>query len=847
MALLPKMNGVSSQRVNIPYLSGGINPGSVGEAVSDNQLTDCNNVWFRGGEIVTRPALSQQNEEIESEIPLAACKSTTKYINGIKYKFYIYSINNKITLIITADNCSVFKKLEKTANNYNYGSVMIYSGKKTIENGIGVYIIFRDYDGIYKVDELISDNDNITFGGATPLVEKAYIPQIRINCYGNYFTRLPRNEETATEKTTMLEGYNLLSDSYKASFTTDSISTKYTLPHTTNGKIQIEVDTSGMIINKGFTFGENNGSITPSYCDGNFYVFNSTDNTVGNIVSKLLFTIPKNSTLSDECYLINGTMIYYDNEGKEKYNLTYYRTVIRAKIDRTTGDISFITVKRNNNYIYTYNGSAQPIKDELGFLISHATAHSEVSGKKISGENETAITLNTSLGSILYVMNFDFSKNNIGDNTYIKVDNNSFLPFIEMNTNDNAEFVFSNNSKGSLNNNIVVTVYDENATEINKVLTAKISTNYGGNIGLGNGTRTVIANSNKVYLSDIDNPLYFPENCYFAVGDSEPITAFGQQQGYLVIAKEHSMFYTYETEVSTSESSSDTKTALENQTIVDLTAQYKYTIYSLSNEIGCNAPETITLCMNRLIWANTDGNVYTLASLSQFSERNIFCLSGLIKDKLRQYNKTTFSHATAVDWQGFYLLFISNTVFVLDYNRNAYKYISSYTSDSTVRKYGLFSWWIWTLPDRVNGAVATDENISLITKEFMKNIYKNFKLNIDTPEANTESMIQSKFFDFSIPDYYKSIDRLQIEVGNDHDNTIFVELLTDGGTIQKIPIEISTTGKRGTASYQREKVIYPLIRNCRKFGFRITATGAFSLGSANINYTTKGRVLNGKA
>lgn len=846
MALLPKMNGVSSQRVNIPYLSGGINPGSVGEAVSDNQLTDCNNVWFRGGEVVTRPALQQKNEIIESDFSLKGAKHTEKYIDGVKYKFYIYSLNNKITLLITADNCSVFKKLEKTAdNNYNYGSVMIYSGKKKDEFGIGVYIIFKDTDEIYKVNEL-TVNPDFDFGTDKSLVEEAYIPKIRINGYGNYFSYLPRSEDAATEKTTMIEGFNLLTDAYSASYTTDNISTRFRLPHLPKSKVKVVVDTNGMIINKGFSFGyASNDEIVPVTVDGNFYGYDLKTQAVSGIYTKLEFNIPKNSNLSDEAYLVNGTMIYYDNEGKEKYNLTYYRTVIRAKIDRVTGDVSFVAIKRDNNNVYVYSDTLKST-DELGFEINHAQPTNSIIAKKVIGNSESDITLNTSLGSILYIKNYDFSKNTI-ENAYIKFGDKTYIPYIEMNTNDNAEFVFSNNSKGSLNNNLVVTVYNETSSEIKKIISAKITTNYGGNIGLDNGIRTVVTNGNTVYLSDIDNPLYFPENCFFAVGDNAPITALSQQQGYLVIFKEHSMFYTYETEVTTSDNSSDVKTALENQTIIDLTAQYKYAIYSLSSEIGCNAPDTVRLCMNRLIWANSDGNVYTLASLSQFSERNIFCVSGLIKDKLRQYNKTTSSTATAVDWQGFYLLFINKTVFVLDYNKNAYKYIGSYTSDSSVRKYGLFSWWVWTLPVSVYGAIATDENVSLITKEFMQGIYKNFKLDIDNPETDTESMIQSKFFDFSIPDFYKSIDRLQIEVGNDHDNTIFIELLTDGGTIQKIPIEISSTGKRGTASYQREKVIYPLIRNCRKFGFKITATGAFSLGSANINYTTKGRVLNGKA
>ena len=123
-----------------------------------------------------------------------------------------------------------------------------------------------------------------------------------------------------------------------------------------------------------------------------------------------------------------------------------------------------------------------------------------------------------------------------------------------------------------------------------------------------------------VVWSSLNNPLYFPENNYAYVGDkSQGVTTFGRQGENLIIFKEKSTYYSYY-------ATNDSITAddLINQTVIDYEANSVYfPMIQLNANIGCDCQNTVQLCRNRLVWANSDGNVYTLYSNNQYSERTI--------------------------------------------------------------------------------------------------------------------------------------------------------------------------------------------------------------------------------
>lgn len=95
---------------------------------------------------------------------------------------------------------------------------------------------------------------------------------------------------------------------------------------------------------------------------------------------------------------------------------------------------------------------------------------------------------------------------------------------------------------------------------------------FGGDAaGISGGSRVFLgANTDEkekslVIWSGLNNPLYFPENCYAYVGNnSQSVTAFGRQSDMLVIFKERETYLTQYVR-----NSSITASDLINQKVVD--------------------------------------------------------------------------------------------------------------------------------------------------------------------------------------------------------------------------------------------------------------------------------------
>ncbi len=858
---IPKMNAPKVQRVNVPYLSGGINPGSVGEAVSDNQLTDCLNVWFKGGEVVTRPKLEVLENE-KGRIKTDNVQSVTSYIDGKKAKIYVdedFKIlvlsNSKVLMSDSASN-SIRNQLGIQSDKDPIYSFLLYNGNGKVSGTTNSFLLVKatlnetSYRMLFEI--YIEDSAIKLMKYSLQNTDNAvYIPQVILNGWGNNYANLPKTEGAQTADTVQPEGYNRLTGAYKCTYTTDAISPAFKLPKSSKGAKKITVNIAGMLTGNAIYPYWDGGAICYDECDPHFYK-EDTDGKITVVEEDTIeFNIPADEEYSSETYYVDGQCAYYSNDGATRSENLYYRCKFRAQCDKN-GYIKFphVMSEGENVYVYDenvdYSGIDNWNTDRFSGEKIPAKTLSDLGETELSGIDENAtedpqdpnlyekITIDFDDAYSIYSSTYADDKKR-----YKTEDYKNYFPKLSV---INYLVYFRFPRAGNRLNNLEVIVYDDiDSTAFDELINCNVAEIYGGTVGLNYGTRSFVSGYNhRIHFSDIDNPLYFPENCYIGVGmNTEKVTALAKQGGYLVIFKENSIYYTYEQEVS----NDNLAEALANQSVVDLTAQYKYTVMTVNAEVGCNLPRTIQLCMNKLIFANDDGNVYVLNSLSNYSERNIFVVSGLIKDKLKKYEVTDWNKAFALDYQGYYMLFVDDMGFVLDYNRNAFKYVSSYTSDSNVRKYGLFSWWLWQFPKYLQFGVSTDTEITLVlTKDNEEFDYCTLT---DEPETECESYIVSKFFDFSAPDYYKGIERLQLEFGDDYDSTVWVELLTDGGDISKNPIEIYSAGTRGTAQYSKEQVIYPKISLCRKFGFKITAEGPMALSSVIINYALKGSVKNG--
>lgn len=212
--------------------------------------------------------------------------------------------------------------------------------------------------------------------------------------------------------------------------------------------------------------------------------------------------------------------------------------------------------------------------------------------------------------------------------------------------------------------------------------------------GSADGTRLFLSGNpqypNLVHWSALGNPLYFPENNYAYVGDaSGAVTAFGKQSDMLVIFKEHEVYATqYRT------GTAYTAEDLFAGTVTDTEAAAAvFSIRQIHPECGCDCPDTLRLCGERLVWATSDGHVYALFSSGVYDVRSVRALSAPIEAQLMRHRPAVMKTATADCVGDHYVLLVGTTAFVLDCRSLGFSHYSSYASDSKAQ--AALAWQVW--------------------------------------------------------------------------------------------------------------------------------------------------------
>ncbi len=180
---------------------------------------------------------------------------------------------------------------------------------------------------------------------------------------------------------------------------------------------------------------------------------------------------------------------------------------------------------------------------------------------------------------------------------------------------------------------------------------------------------------NRIYWTAPGQPLYFPQTNYMEVGDiNQAVTAFGKQDGSLVIFKENEIYYLQPRQGGSAAATND------------------FSLLQLHGKIGCSAPKTVVLCGNRLCWADGHGKVYTLVKdTSGFVAKEI---SGLISPALKKHTAKEWKEANAVLYRGYYLLQVGHTIYALRVDDKAFYQYSNGYSDSKAQQ---LVWYVWTI------------------------------------------------------------------------------------------------------------------------------------------------------
>ncbi len=417
-----------------------------------------------------------------------------------------------------------------------------------------------------------------------------------------------------------------------------------------------------------------------------------------------------------------------------------------------------------------------------------------------------------------------------------------------------------------IENNMTVT-YPSMQKETDKVKAFKMtgSTHYGNRIFLFGNTKE--NESSLILWSDLNDPLYFSENNYAYIGDkSQKVTALGKQNDKLIIFKEHEIYqtqYVQGNEVSAS--------SVINQEVVDLSTTSAYfPLTQVHSTIGCDCPNTVQLCRNRLVWLSSEGKVYTLVSQSQYNERSVLCVSEMINRKLG--NENNLKLALSADWLGHYVLSVGNNMYIMDYDSYGYNYISSFTKndDANIK----IPWYYWELPITPAAIICSTGNLFFLSvnNEYYTDDdkYKSaafcslfcFEYNSKVLSANDIlyipclplildeskklvspkiSMVQTKLFNLGSPARLKSVPIVNFSFGYNDGEPIKVEFISE----RNIPDEHTVT-LDGAETNEREPEhihqcrLFPYTKGTVMFGARLSCEGDMSIASMTLQYKALG-------
>lgn len=415
-------------------------------------------------------------------------------------------------------------------------------------------------------------------------------------------------------------------------------------------------------------------------------------------------------------------------------------------------------------------------------------------------------------------------------------------------TTDDSGEVATITSSEYVEDNMVITAPCSNTKEnLKKVFAMTRQMWFGGDAaGISGGSRVFLgANTDEkekslVIWSGLNDPLYFPENCYAYVGNnSQSVTAFGRQSDMLVIFKERETYLTQYVR-----NSNITASDLINQNVVDYTASSVYfPIILLHSGIGCDCPDSIELCRNRLVWACTDGNVYTLCNENQYSERTIFKVSDMISRRLKN---ESLHRAMSADIDGRYFLFADKHVYVMEYESYGYTYVASYSKaeDAQLR----IPWWYWELPETAVCAFTDGTELIMLTEksnEYYTNDYPVYRFEdgraTDGDGSAIVSALQTKIFDFGAPAYTKNVPLVNIAFGNNGGEPVTVSFVSESGSCGDEEVTLSESAEdEYSPEFVHNRQLRPVAHTVTRFGVRLECNGIMSVDAISLNYRLLG-------
>lgn len=274
----------------------------------------------------------------------------------------------------------------------------------------------------------------------------------------------------------------------------------------------------------------------------------------------------------------------------------------------------------------------------------------------------------------------------------------------------------------------------------------------GESSGLMGGSRLFVGGNarypHRIYWSEPDQPLYFPRDNYMSVGEAtQAVTALAKQEEMLVIFKEREVY------------------ALTHraQTAADKSGT-RFPLVPLHGTIGCDCPDSVRLCRNRLVWLTRAGRVYTLVSGNAYSQCNVCEVSDAIAPLLQRATAAELAAASAVCCDGWYGLLVGQDVLLMNGADRRFERVGSTTGETPV-------WYRWRFDEAVQPErlVTLADGPALIDRQGRSYRLGGAADTVPTADGFVERPVNSRLctrlFDFGHADRRKCVREVQLTMG----------------------------------------------------------------------------------
>ncbi|MBQ8202697.1 MAG: hypothetical protein IJZ75_00250 [Clostridia bacterium] len=340
----------------------------------------------------------------------------------------------------------------------------------------------------------------------------------------------------------------------------------------------------------------------------------------------------------------------------------------------------------------------------------------------------------------------------------------------------------------------------------------------------------------EVYSVRTSSPLYFPINSKVSVGDrTSPVTALGVVCNKLIAFKPNEIY-----KINVTVGDSYTPEGILSVKKAGFMHNDTLTTTAVHTSIGCDCPETLKNCSNRLVWLSSTGKVYTLATTTYGKENNIFSVSANIENFLKSFNKDKLKKIYAADTDGYYMLVFDKRIAVMDYRIKDFGFPAKYAGEN--ENGGAISWYMWdycveldeATVTKVDGNVLFACNSEDLKYQYISRLQGEKDVIIKTDEEGApklfeygiESGFTTRSTDFGLIETLKTLDSIYMGLKLTGQTEISVMGERCGGDITLLP---------KTEKYEVTRINLP-IKSANRIKISAVSKDSFAAGGILIKY-----------